>query len=94
MSTWRMLVVVVGCVVTGMAAQACAPQEAASEVEEVVARSLPTFEVDEGWMKVPEQWKLGDASSFSSDSSGNIWLLPVDTAGRRRCHGGSADHGL
>lgn len=75
MSTWRMLVVVVGCVVTGMAAQACAPQEAASEVEEVVARSLPTFEVDEGWMKVPEQWKLGDASSFSSDSSGNIWLL-------------------
>ena len=75
MSTWRMLVVGVTCVTAGVAAQACAPEEMASEADQPEARSLPTFEVDDGWMKVPEQWKLGDASSFAVDSGGNVWLL-------------------
>src|ERR1700677_1895947 len=38
-------------------------------------RSLPTFEVDKGWPKVPPQWKIGDASSMTVDAQGNIWLL-------------------
>jgi hypothetical protein len=39
------------------------------------ARSLPTFEVDSAWPKVPEKWKLGDPSSFAIDAQDNIWLL-------------------
>jgi hypothetical protein len=39
------------------------------------ARSLPIFEVDPTWPKVPEKWKLGDPSSFAIDAQDNIWLL-------------------
>ena len=37
--------------------------------------SLPTFEVDKDWPKVPAKWKLGDASSFAIDAKDNVWLL-------------------
>ena len=30
--------------------------------------SLPIFEVDPNWPKVPERWKLGDPSSFAIDA--------------------------
>src|SRR5262249_12088373 len=39
------------------------------------SRSLPTFEVDRGWPKVPAQWKLGDASSIAIDAKDNVWVL-------------------
>jgi hypothetical protein len=39
------------------------------------ARSLPVFEVDAAWPKVPEKWKIGDASSFAIDVQDNVWLL-------------------
>jgi DNA-binding beta-propeller fold protein YncE len=38
-------------------------------------RSLPTFEVVASWAKVPEKWRLGDASSFAIDAQDNVWLL-------------------
>ena len=38
-------------------------------------RSLPIFEVDPAWPKVPAKWKIGDASSFAIDAQDNIWLL-------------------
>ena len=38
-------------------------------------RSLPMFEVDRAWPKVPAKWKLGDPSSFAVDAQDNIWLL-------------------
>jgi len=38
-------------------------------------RSLPTFEVDRGWPKVPAQWKLGDVSSFAVDAQDHVWAL-------------------
>ena len=38
-------------------------------------RSLPTFEVDRSWPKVPPQWKLGDASSIAIDAKDNVWVL-------------------
>src|SRR5688572_601034 len=38
-------------------------------------RSLPTFEVDPTWPKVPEKWKIGDPSSFAIDAQDNVWLL-------------------
>jgi NHL repeat len=39
------------------------------------ARSVPIFEVDPTWPKVPDQWKLGDPSSFAIDAQDNVWLL-------------------
>jgi hypothetical protein len=39
------------------------------------SRSLPTFEVVASWAKVPDKWKLGDASSFAIDAQDNVWLL-------------------
>ena len=39
------------------------------------SRSLPTFEVDHAWPKVPAKWKLGDASSIAIDAQDNIWIL-------------------
>src|SRR4029077_21141972 len=38
-------------------------------------RSLPIFEVDHAWPKVPAQWKLGDASSIAIDAQDHIWVL-------------------
>jgi hypothetical protein len=38
-------------------------------------RSLPIFEVDRAWPKVPARWKLGDASSIAIDAQDNIWVL-------------------
>ena len=75
MSKWRTLVVAVTCVFAGAAVQACASQDTASQANQPEPRNLPTFEVDSDWMKVPEQWKLGDASTFAIDSVGNVWLL-------------------
>src|SRR5260370_38665353 len=39
------------------------------------ARSLPLFEVDPAWPKIPAKWKVGDASSFAVDAQDNVWLL-------------------
>ena len=38
-------------------------------------RSLPVFEVDTAWPKVPAKWKLGDASSIAVDGQDNVWVL-------------------
>ncbi|HEY4406961.1 MAG TPA: hypothetical protein VGN55_20125 [Xanthobacteraceae bacterium] len=47
--------------------------EAAAQT--AAARSMPMFEVDAGWPKVPAKWKVGDQSSFAVDAQDNIWLL-------------------
>jgi hypothetical protein len=39
------------------------------------ARSLPSFEIDRNWPKVPAQWKLGDVSSFAIDAQDRVWAL-------------------
>jgi DNA-binding beta-propeller fold protein YncE len=36
---------------------------------------VPTFQVDRSWPKVPEKWKLGDASSVAVDGQDHVWLL-------------------
>jgi DNA-binding beta-propeller fold protein YncE len=46
-----------------------------TEAAQTQARSLPTFEVDRAWPKVPAKWLLGDASSFAIDARDNVWLL-------------------
>ena len=39
------------------------------------SRSLPQFEVDTSWPKVPAQWRLGDPSSVAIDAKDNVWVL-------------------
>ena len=46
-----------------------------AQAQRTPARSVPTFEVDRTWPKVPEKWKLGDPSSFAVDAQDNVWLL-------------------
>ena len=49
--------------------------DVAAQAAPAQGRSLPTFEVDRGWPKVPPQWKLGDASSIAIDAQDNVWVL-------------------
>ena len=39
------------------------------------ATSVPVFEVDKAWPKIPPKWKTGDPSSFAIDAQDNVWLL-------------------
>jgi hypothetical protein len=36
---------------------------------------VPKFEIDPTWPKVPEKYKLGDASSIGIDAQDNVWVL-------------------
>lgn len=36
---------------------------------------VPRFEIDPSWPKVPEKYKLGDASSIGIDAQDNVWVL-------------------
>ena len=47
----------------------------AAQATQAQTRSLPTFEVDRTWPKVPPQWKLGDPSSIAIDAKDNVWVL-------------------
>src|SRR6266566_3360951 len=49
--------------------------KAAAQSPQAQARSVPVFEVDSAWPKLPPQWKVGDASSFAIDAQDNVWLL-------------------
>jgi hypothetical protein len=48
---------------------------AAATVQAAQTRTLPIFEVDRAWPKVPPQWKLGDPSSIAIDANDNVWVL-------------------
>ena len=39
------------------------------------AADAPKFELDLTWPKVPEKFKLGDASSIAIDAQDNVWVL-------------------
>ena len=38
-------------------------------------RTLPVFEVEKGWPKIPAKWKIGDGSHFAIDAQDNVLLL-------------------
>ena len=42
---------------------------------EAQTRSLPIFEVDKAWPKLPPKYRVGDPSSFAIDAKDNVWLL-------------------
>ena len=54
----------------------------AAQAPQANTRSLPTFEVDRAWPRVPAKWKLGDPSSFAVDAQDRVWLLQI---GRASC---------
>ena len=47
----------------------------AAEAAQAKPASLPAFEVDRAWPKVPAKWKIGDGSAFAIDAQDNVWLL-------------------
>jgi DNA-binding beta-propeller fold protein YncE len=49
--------------------------DVAARVTQATTRSLPTFEVDRSWPRVPPQWRLGDPSSIAVDAQDNVWVL-------------------
>ena len=51
------------------------PTPAAAKSAPAQAHSLPVFEVDPSWPKVPPQFRLGDASSIAIDAQDNVWIL-------------------
>src|SRR5471030_2797963 len=65
-------VLIASVMVAGAGTQANAQAPAAPAP---AARSLPMFEVDPAWPKIPAKWKVGDASSFAVDAQDNVWLL-------------------
>jgi DNA-binding beta-propeller fold protein YncE len=73
--TFRSTVLIALVVVAGMAGKWLSGAALAAQAANAQARSLPIFEVDRAWPKVPAKWKLGDASSFAVDAQDNVWLL-------------------
>jgi DNA-binding beta-propeller fold protein YncE len=64
-NTHRLVLLASVAAVAGLFVQPAAAQQ----------RSLPTFEVDKAWPKLPAGKKVGDASSFSADAQDNIYLI-------------------
>jgi hypothetical protein len=60
-------VALIGLLATGAAAQS--PVGRAPDV------SAPAFAYDTNWMKVPQQWVLGDISAVAVDAADHVWLL-------------------
>jgi DNA-binding beta-propeller fold protein YncE len=67
--------VLIGLVVAGVAAQWLSGAAPAAQASQARARSVPSFEVDRTWPKVPAKWKLGDPSSIAIDAQDNVWVL-------------------
>ena len=68
------LALAVGVVVAAVDSSSLSYRTVAAQAP-ATARSLPTFEVDRAWPKVPPKWKLGDPSSFAIDAQDNVWVL-------------------
>jgi hypothetical protein len=73
--TLGLIVVVAHLIAAGVPAAWLFTTKAAAQSPQAQARSVPVFEVDPAWPKLPPQFKLGDASSFAIDAQDNVWLL-------------------
>jgi len=62
-------------VAAGVTGNRLSNAELAAQAANAQGRSVPTFEVDRTWPKVPPQWKLGDPSSIAIDAQDNVWVL-------------------
>ena len=71
----KRIAVLTALVLLTSAAARWTPVDIVSTAAAQAGRSLPTFEVDKAWPKLPPKWKLGDVSSFAIDAKDNVWLL-------------------
>jgi DNA-binding beta-propeller fold protein YncE len=58
-----------------MSAAALAALVLGAVAAEAQTRSLPMYEVDKAWPKVPPRYIVGDPSSFAIDAEDHVWLL-------------------
>jgi hypothetical protein len=42
---------------------------------QAAARSVPMYDIDASWPKIPPNMKMGDASSTAIDAQDNVWIL-------------------
>jgi hypothetical protein len=73
--TLGLVVLMASVVAAGVQTPCLFGTQAAAQSPQAHGRSVPVFEVDPAWPKVPPQWKLGDKSSFAIDARDNVWLL-------------------
>jgi NHL repeat-containing protein len=71
----KRIAVLTALVLLTAAAVRWAPVDFVSIAAAQAGRSLPAFDVDKAWPKLPPKWKLGDVSSFAIDAKDNVWLL-------------------
>jgi DNA-binding beta-propeller fold protein YncE len=65
-----------GAILLSALAAGCAGQSADRTTAAAATKAgVPRFEVDPAWPKVPEKYRLGDASSIGIDAQDNIWVL-------------------
>lgn len=69
------LAVIAWVMLAAMAGSRLFGTEAAAQTSQTQGRSVPMFELDTSWPKVPAKWKLGDVSSIAIDAQGNSWVL-------------------
>jgi hypothetical protein len=73
--TFRLIAVLVSVIAAGLPMTLVFATKGAAQSPQTQARGVPVFEVDPAWPKLPQQFKLGDASSFAIDAQDNVWLL-------------------
>ena len=62
-------------VIAGAAGNWVSPATSAAQLAPAKPRTLPVFEVEKGWPKIPAKWKIGDGSHFAVDAQDNVWLV-------------------
>ncbi len=62
-------------IAVGVAAHQLLASHAEAQALAARAGGVPVFEVDPAWPKVPEKWRVGDASSIGIDAQDNVWIL-------------------
>jgi hypothetical protein len=64
---WGMVIAVAGAVLAAGKPPVSAPA--------TVSSPGPDFQVDPGWLKLPNKWVMGDPSSISVDRHDHVWVL-------------------
>jgi DNA-binding beta-propeller fold protein YncE len=62
-------------VIAGAAGNWVSPATSAAQLAPAKPRTLPVFEVEKDWPKIPAKWKIGDGSHFAIDAQDNVLLL-------------------
>jgi hypothetical protein len=58
-------------IVTGVLVQRSVAQAGSSQTR----KRVPLFQVDPTWLKIPQNWVLGQGSAVAVDKHDNVWIL-------------------